>query len=96
MLDLLLGLPVDVHRARTVLANLGIRFVALAKIATWRDLAQVAYAPGIRLIYSRRVEETHPALVADLPGGRGDGEEAAAARSVTGAGNLASAERARA
>jgi hypothetical protein len=34
------------------LADLGVRFVALAKVADWRDFAQVGEAPGIRLVYS--------------------------------------------
>jgi hypothetical protein len=51
-LDRLLGPPVDVRRLRLALADLGVRFVALAKVADWRDFAGVADAPGIRLVYS--------------------------------------------
>jgi len=51
-LDTLLGPPVDLQRARVALAGLGVRFVALAKVAGWRDYARVADAPGISLVYS--------------------------------------------
>ena len=51
-LDKLLGPPVDRQRTRAALADLGVRFVALAKVADWRDFAQVAHVPGIRLVYS--------------------------------------------
>ena len=51
-LDNLLGPPVDRQRARAALADLGVRFVALAKVADWRDFSQVARVPGIRLVYS--------------------------------------------
>ena len=51
-LDKLLGPPVDLQRLRVALADLGVRFVALAKVADWRDFARVADAPGIRLVYS--------------------------------------------
>ncbi len=50
-LDKLLG-PPDLPRMRVALANLGVRFVALAKVADWRDFARVIAAPGIRLVYS--------------------------------------------
>jgi hypothetical protein len=53
-LDQVLGPPVDLQRARVALADLGIRFVALAKVADWRDFAQVGDVPGIRLVYSSR------------------------------------------
>ena len=51
-LDKVLGPPVDLQRTRVALADLGVRFVALAKVADWRDFAQVGAAPGIRLVYS--------------------------------------------
>jgi hypothetical protein len=51
-LDKLLGPPVDRQRLRLRLADLGVRFVALAKVADWQDFANVADAPGIRLVYS--------------------------------------------
>lgn len=53
-LDGLLGPPVNLRRLRVALAGLGVRFVALAKVADWRDFAAVAEAPGIRLEYSSR------------------------------------------
>ncbi|HEY6789651.1 MAG TPA: hypothetical protein VI365_20315 [Trebonia sp.] len=51
-LDKVLGPPVDLQRTRVALADLGVRFVALAKVGDWRDFARVADAPGIRLVYS--------------------------------------------
>ena len=51
-IDKVLGPPVDLQRTRVALADLGVRFVALAKVADWRDFARVADAPGIRLVYS--------------------------------------------
>ncbi len=51
-LDKLLGPPVDLQRLRVALADLGVRFVALAKAADWRDFTRVGDAPGIRLVYS--------------------------------------------
>lgn len=51
-LDKLLGPPFDPHRLRAGLAGLGVRFVVLAKVADWRDFANVADASGIRLAYS--------------------------------------------
>ncbi len=51
-LDKLLGPPVDLKRLRVSIADLGVRYVALAKVADWRDFARVADAPGIRLAYS--------------------------------------------
>ena len=51
-LDKVLGPPVDLQRTRVALAGLGVRFVALAKVADWRDFARVGDAPGIRLVYS--------------------------------------------
>ncbi len=51
-LDNLLGPPVDRQRARAALADLGVRFVALAKVADWQNFSQVAHVPGIRLVYS--------------------------------------------
>jgi hypothetical protein len=51
-LDKLLGPPARPQRARVALAGLGVRFVALAKVADWRNFAQVGAAPGIRLVYS--------------------------------------------
>jgi hypothetical protein len=53
-LDHLLGPPVNLRGLRVALADLGVRFVALAKVADWRDFAGVAEAPGIRLVYSSR------------------------------------------
>ena len=51
-LDTVLGPPVDLQRMRVALAGLGVRFVALAKVADWRDFARVGDVPGIRLVYS--------------------------------------------
>jgi hypothetical protein len=51
-LDTVLGPPVDLPRARVALTGLGVRFIALAKVADWRDYARVGDAPGIRLMYS--------------------------------------------
>jgi hypothetical protein len=51
-LDKVLGPPADLQRAGVALAGLGVRFVALAKVADWRDFAGVGEAPGIRLVYS--------------------------------------------
>jgi hypothetical protein len=51
-LDKVLGPPVDLQRMRVTLADLGVRFVALAKVADWRDFARVGDAPRIRLMYS--------------------------------------------
>jgi hypothetical protein len=53
-LDNLLGPPVNLRRLRVALAGLGVRFVVLAKVASWQDFAGVAEAPGIRLIYRSR------------------------------------------
>lgn len=53
-LDNLVGPPVNLRRLHVALADLGIRFVALAKVADWRDFKGVAKAPGIRLRYSSR------------------------------------------
>jgi hypothetical protein len=51
-LDKMLGPPVDLQRMHVALAGLGVRFVALAKVADWQDFAQVGEVPGIRLVYS--------------------------------------------
>jgi hypothetical protein len=51
-LDKVLGPPIGAQRTRVALADLGVRFVALAKVADWRDFAWVGDAPGIRLVYS--------------------------------------------
>ncbi len=51
-LDKILGPPVDRQRTRVALADLGVRFVALAKVNDWRDFARLVGAPGIRLVYS--------------------------------------------
>jgi hypothetical protein len=51
-LDKLLGPPVEPKPLRVSLADLGVRYVALAKVADWRDFARVADGPGIRLVYS--------------------------------------------
>jgi hypothetical protein len=53
-LDNLLGPPVNLRRLDVALAGLGVRFVALAKVANWQDYAGLAKAPGIRLMYSGR------------------------------------------
>ena len=47
-----LGPPIDLQRTGVALADLGVRFVVLAKVADWRDFARVGDAPGIRLVYS--------------------------------------------
>jgi hypothetical protein len=51
-LDEVLGPPVDLQRTGVALADLGVRFVVLAKVADWPDFARVGDAPGIRLVYS--------------------------------------------
>lgn len=51
-LDKLLGSPAHGPQTRVALASLGVRFVALAKVADWRDFSQVAHVSGIRLVYS--------------------------------------------
>jgi hypothetical protein len=51
-LDTMLGPPVALQRTHVALADLGVRFVALAKVADWRDFARVGDVPGIRLVYS--------------------------------------------
>jgi hypothetical protein len=51
-IDRLLGPPVARRRLGTALAGLGVRFVALAKVADWRSFASVADAPGIGRVYS--------------------------------------------
>jgi hypothetical protein len=51
-LDKVLGPPADRRRMRAALADLGVKFIALAKVADWRDFSQVADVPGIRLVYS--------------------------------------------
>jgi len=51
-LDKLLGPPVNLRRLRVTLADMGVRFVALAKVADWREFDRVATAPGIRRLYS--------------------------------------------
>jgi hypothetical protein len=51
-LDQVLGPPVDLQRVSVALADLGVRFVALAKVADWRDFARVGNAHGIHLAYS--------------------------------------------
>ena len=51
-IDRLLGPPVDRQRLRAALTSLGVRYIALAKVADWRQFASVADAPGIRLKYS--------------------------------------------
>jgi hypothetical protein len=51
-LDKVLDPPVDLQRMNVALADLGVRFVALAKVADWGDYARVGDAPGIRLVYS--------------------------------------------
>jgi hypothetical protein len=53
-LDNLLGPPENLPRLRAALAGLGVRFVALAKVDSWRDFAGVAEAPGVRLVYASR------------------------------------------
>jgi hypothetical protein len=51
-LDKVIGPPVDPQTTQTALAGLGVRFVVLAKVADWRDFADVVDVPGIRLVYS--------------------------------------------
>jgi hypothetical protein len=51
-LDKVIGPPVDPQTTQAALDALGIRFVVLAKVADWRDFADVVDAPGIRLVYS--------------------------------------------
>jgi hypothetical protein len=51
-LDKVIGPPVDPRTTQAALAGLGVRFVALAKVADWRDFADVVDVPGIRLVYS--------------------------------------------
>lgn len=51
-LDKRLGPPADWRRTRAALADLGVRYVALAKVADWRDFAWVKDAPGLALAYS--------------------------------------------
>jgi hypothetical protein len=51
-LDKLLGPPTDPQRAGVALADLGVRFIALAKVTGWQDYAAVGRDPGIRLVYS--------------------------------------------
>jgi hypothetical protein len=51
-LDKVIGPPVDPQTTRAALAGLGIRFVVMAKVADWRDFADVVDVPGIRLVYS--------------------------------------------
>lgn len=53
-LDKLLGPPVDRSRLRVALAGLGVRFIALAKVADWRAFAGATNAPGMQLVYSSR------------------------------------------
>ena len=49
------------------LAGLGVRFVALAKVADWRDFARVGDVPGIRLVYSSPSLDLF-SVTADRPG----------------------------
>jgi hypothetical protein len=51
-LDKLLEPPTDRPRLSVTLADLGVRFVVLAKVADWRDFARAGGTPGIRLVYS--------------------------------------------
>jgi hypothetical protein len=51
-LDKVIGPPVDPQTTQAALAGLGIGFVVLAKVADWRDFADVVDVPGIRLVYS--------------------------------------------
>ena len=51
-LDKVIGPPVDLKTTQAALAGLGVRFVVLAKVADWRDFADVVDVPGIRLVYS--------------------------------------------
>jgi hypothetical protein len=51
-LDKVIGPPVDPQTTQAALAGLGVRFVVLAKVADWRDFADVVDVPGIRLVYS--------------------------------------------
>ena len=51
-LDQVLGPAAGRPRAGIALGGLGVRFVALAKVADWRHFAWVGGEPGIRLVYS--------------------------------------------
>jgi hypothetical protein len=51
-LDTVIGPPADPRTARAALAGLGIRFIAVAKVAGWRDYARLTDAPGIHRVYS--------------------------------------------
>ena len=51
-LDKVIGPPVDPQTTQAALANLGVRFVVLAKVADWRNFADVVDVPGIRIVYS--------------------------------------------
>ena len=51
-LGTVIGPPVDPQTTQAALAGLGVGFVVLAKVADWRDFADVVDVPGIRLVYS--------------------------------------------
>jgi hypothetical protein len=51
-LDKVIGPAVDPQTTQAALAGLGVRFVALAKVADWSDFVDVVDVPGIRLVYS--------------------------------------------
>ncbi len=54
VLDRVLAPSAGAGQARTVLAGLGVRYIALAKVADWRAFAPVTRAPGIRLVFASR------------------------------------------
>jgi hypothetical protein len=51
-LDRVIGPTADHRTTQAALAGLGVRFVVVAKVADWRDFADVVDVPGIRLAYS--------------------------------------------
>jgi len=51
-LDQVIGPPVDQRTTQAALAGLGVKFVALAKVAGWQDYADLVSAPGIHLVYT--------------------------------------------
>ncbi len=51
-LDRVIGPTADPRTTQAALAGLGVRFVVVAKVADWRDFADVVDVPGIRLAYS--------------------------------------------
>jgi hypothetical protein len=51
-LDQVIDSAADPQRTRTALAGLGVKFIALAKVAGWQAYADLIDAPGIREVYS--------------------------------------------